>query len=322
MQGSGVALEAYPRAALGAYGRASDAPLRLLGVSENATWLVEDERPMVLRVHRPGYHSRLAIESELAWMDALRRDTPVRTPVRIAARDGRGVVAAVADGRTLLVDAWEVVPGRTLEQAPGAASITAVGALMARMHEHAMGWSPPVGFERFAWDLDAILGPDARWGDWRAFGGLGEGDRGVIGRALELVVEQVGRFGRAGDRFGLVHADISPANLMVDPAGGLTVLDFDDSGWSWFLFDLACVIASFEDEAEADRVAEELLQGYGTVRPLPSEQLAMLPAFVMLRRVHLLAWRGSHPQVEGDSTGLTLAAARAAARLLSGSGWA
>ncbi|MFN8518643.1 MAG: phosphotransferase [Chloroflexota bacterium] len=313
--------DAFARAALPAYGRDPGAPLRLLSVSENATWLVRDERPMVLRVHRPGYHTLRAIESELDWVAALRRDTAVRTPVPIPAADGRRVVGAMVDGRMLLVDAWQVVPGMTLEQTPGVSSVAAVGALMARMHEQAMGWSPPAGFDRFAWDLDDILGPDARWGDWRALGGLGEGDRAAIERALELVVERVGRFGRAGDRYGLVHGDISPANLMVDPAGGLTVLDFDDSGWSWFLFDLACVIASFVDEAEADRVAEGLLRGYADVRPLPREHLAMLPAFVLLRRVHLVAWAASHAEVAADgSPELARATARAAARVLSGPG--
>ena len=56
--------------------------VRLLNVSENATYLVQDpdEGPSVLRVHRLGYHTAAEIESELAWMDALRAEAGVRTP--------------------------------------------------------------------------------------------------------------------------------------------------------------------------------------------------------------------------------------------------
>ena len=56
--------------------------MHLLNVSENATYLVRDpdEGPSILRVHRLGYHSAAEIESELAWMDALRAEAGVRTP--------------------------------------------------------------------------------------------------------------------------------------------------------------------------------------------------------------------------------------------------
>ena len=58
------------------------ATVRLINVSENATYLVHDpdQGPSILRVHRLGYHSRAEIESELAWMDALRAEAGVRTP--------------------------------------------------------------------------------------------------------------------------------------------------------------------------------------------------------------------------------------------------
>ena len=92
--------ESYARAALAAYGRDRDSPLRLLSLSENATYLVDDGDPMVLRVHRPGYHSLEAIRSELRWMAALREQTPVVTPELIPARDGSDVVSATVAGNT------------------------------------------------------------------------------------------------------------------------------------------------------------------------------------------------------------------------------
>ena len=76
-------LEAFARDALRAHGIGPDAALTLLNVSENATYAVDDlatgERS-VLRVHRPGYHTRAAVESELAWIQALRAEHVVATP--------------------------------------------------------------------------------------------------------------------------------------------------------------------------------------------------------------------------------------------------
>src|SRR5215831_11050274 len=89
------------RQALGAYGCHHAATVRLLNVSENATYLVEDPDAglSVLRVHRLGYHTEPAIASELAWMDALRAEAGVRTPRVLSATDGRRIVTAAGGGR-------------------------------------------------------------------------------------------------------------------------------------------------------------------------------------------------------------------------------
>src|SRR5215475_16190868 len=91
------------RQALTAYGCHPATTVRLLNVSENATYLVEDPDagPSVLRVHRLGYHTEPEIASELAWMEALRSEAGVRTPRVLPAADGRQVVTVhERDGRS------------------------------------------------------------------------------------------------------------------------------------------------------------------------------------------------------------------------------
>ena len=46
-------------------------------------------RTAVLRVHRTGYHPPGAVGSELAWLQALRRDEGLLTPAVSASADGR-----------------------------------------------------------------------------------------------------------------------------------------------------------------------------------------------------------------------------------------
>ncbi len=42
-------------------------------------------------------------------------------------------------------------------------------------------------------------------------------------------------------RWGLIHADLRPSNIMIDGAD-LTVIDFDDCGFTWFLDDFASAL--------------------------------------------------------------------------------
>ncbi|OBA85708.1 aminoglycoside phosphotransferase [Mycobacteriaceae bacterium 1482268.1] len=317
----------YARAALLHYGRDPDAPLRLLSLSENATYLVDDADPIVLRVHRAGYHSLQAIRSELAWMAALREQTDVVTPRLVAAHDGSDVVTVVRNDHPLSVDAVTFVAGCTAEERPEAVGFDQLGRITAAMHEHVQGWEAPDYFTRFSWNADTMIGPQARWGNWRHAPGLTDAGEAVIERALSELQQRLAEFGCAPDRFGLIHADLRMANLMIDPqvpGGPITVIDFDDCGWSWHLADLGAVVSFIEDTPEAEAMIAGWLAGYRESRKLPDEHIAMIPSFVMLRRLQLTAWVASHAHadsaiafVDGFADGTT----RLAERYLTDGGW-
>ena len=93
----------------------------------------------------------------------------------------------------------------------------------------------------------------------------------------------------------LADCHLRLANLLVAD-GAITVIDFDDCGWSWYLADLGAVVSFVEDTPDAARIIDEWLAGYRSVRDIPAADLAEIPTFVMLRRLMLTAWIGSHPE--------------------------
>ncbi len=317
----------YARAALPSYGREPDAPLRLLSLSENATYLVDDDEPIVLRVHRADYHSLQAIRSELAWMAALREQTDVVTPRLIPALDGQEVVTAVLNDHPLNVDAVTFVPGCTAEERPAAVGFDQLGRITATMHDHVRGWRAPEGFTRFDWTAETMIGPQGRWGNWRHAPELTPADESVIERAATQLQLKLVEFGTAPDRFGLIHADLRMANLMIDPeveGGPITVIDFDDCGWSWHLADLGAVVSFIEDTPEAEAMIAGWLKGYRETRELPDEHLAMIPSFVLLRRLQLTAWVASHALADSAiafTDGFAEGTARLASRYLNDPDW-
>ena len=318
--------QSFARAALPAYGCPSDTPLQLLSLSENATYLATaDTGRFVLRVHRPGYHSLAAIESELTWMSALRNQTPVRTPELVATESGERVVTAVVDDRALHVDAVSYVPGCTAEETTDTVGFETLGELAALMHEHAASWPAPDWFTRFRWDLDTMIGPQGRWGNWRAATGLTAAEHDSIERAVTAIAGRITDFGTTPDRFGLVHADLRLANLMVDPGRGeITVIDFDDCGWSWQLADLGAVLSFIEDTPAAEGIAHRWVCGYRRVRPLPAAHVDMIPTFVMMRRIQLTAWIASHADADAAialGTDFASGTAQLAHRYLTDKSW-
>ena len=77
-----------------------DASARLINLSENATYLVENNSGYrsILRVHREDYHTLTAIECELAWMRDLHDSDSVITPGTIKGIDGKDTQSAELDG--------------------------------------------------------------------------------------------------------------------------------------------------------------------------------------------------------------------------------
>ncbi len=297
-------LEPVARRALAAYGIGPGAVLTLLNVSENATYAVDDPdsgRRTVLRVHRHGYHDGPEIESELAWLDALRSDAGIRTPRVLASLDGRRVLAldeaGAPDPRHVVHFEW--LPGS--EPTPSderfAESFELLGAMTARMHEHATTWRRPAGFTRFAWDYDGSFGRGSRWGRWQHGIAVGDAEREILGRLDGTLRERLTRFGTGPARYGLVHADLRLANLLVH--GDETyVIDFDDCGWSWLLYDFGAAVSFFEHDPRVPELTDAWVRGYRSERALAAEDEAEIPTFVMMRRLLLVCWIGSHAGTE------------------------
>ena len=283
--------------ALAAYGLSPGSTLRLLNLSENATYAVDDADTgtrSILRVHRKNYHEPNEIASELDWLDALRRDGNVTVPTVLPARDGRRVVTVDHDGTPRHVVHFELVAGvEPDEQALTAADFHTLGRITAALHEHARAWSRPPGFGRFSWDWEHSLGERPRWGRWEDAVGVGETERHVLERASQLLRRRLTEYGTGADVFGLVHADLRLANLLVD-GESITVIDFDDCGFGWYFYDFGTAVSFFEDDPAVPEWQDAWAVGYRTRRPLAATDEAMLPSFVLLRRLLLLAWMGSH----------------------------
>jgi Ser/Thr protein kinase RdoA (MazF antagonist) len=276
--------------------------IRLLNVSENATFALTDPvgaRELVLRVHRIGYCTAQEIRSELAWINALRGDGVIETAAPIAGSNGDLVQCLVSpSGRpSRYAVAFERLAGRE----PDAGGDTVpwferLGELSARMHVHARSWTLPPGFCRRRWDLDAMVGPKGYWGPWRAAIGLEPSAIATLEQALAFIERRIERFGMGPQRFGLVHADLRLANLLVSEPH-LRIIDFDDCGFSWFLYDFASAVSFIEHEPIVPDLLQAWVMGYRKVAPLSGAELQEIPTFVVLRRILLMAWLASHAEI-------------------------
>ncbi|WCN08972.1 aminotransferase class III-fold pyridoxal phosphate-dependent enzyme [Marinomonas mediterranea] len=298
---------------LPSWGISEIAEIHLLTVSENATFLVRDSNvaaPIILRVHRPNYHTRDEIASELKWIDALRQSNIVVAPAPLALKDGSFIasftdLASPDEERERYVVAFEFIKG----QEPKAddkltEGFETLGAISARLHQHAENWPLPKGFVRKRWTYDTALGDKPLWGSWRQAIDLTQEDEALLETLCDVLRSKLNDYGEGSDRFGLIHADLRLANLLVDN-GALSVIDFDDCGFSWFMYDFAAAISFYEEEPYIPELQSAWLKGYRSVRALSLADENMIPTFILFRRLLLTAWVASHSETEtAQSVGL------------------
>jgi Ser/Thr protein kinase RdoA (MazF antagonist) len=285
--------------------------VRLVWHAENLTFRVIDARggeAYALRLHRPGYNSLEELQAEFAWARALAA-SGVPTPVRLVAEDGAGYVATYTaerdEHRFASLTQWVegILLSRVLEAEPDLSAklryMAELGALVARMHKQSVDWVRPAGFERRRLDMEALIGERPVWGRFERLPGLSIDERVLLLRARDRLRGRLDRQALDGLGFGLIHADPHPGNVIV-VAGALSVIDFDDAGFGYHLYDLAAILIQFQDEADFPAYRTALLQGYRSVRSLPEAMLDLLPAFLVIRGLGLLGWFEQRPKLAGS----------------------
>ena len=278
-----------------------DADLNVIKMRENAVFRVDTpagER-VALRIHRHNYHSDAGLRSELQWMTAL-DDAGIEVPRVIPSKAQRLFETVQCDPvpEPRQVDLFRWIEGEQLgasgeglaadEQALRAAFST-MGELCARVHNQSAAWELPAGFQRHAWDAEGLTGGQPFWGRFWELQALTVAQRQLMQDARARVHAELSGLPKSAECYSLIHADLTPENVMVHD-GRVQIIDFDDAGFGWHLFEIATALYFHRTEPYFDSVKDAMIEGYRAHRHLPDEMLERLPTFMMARGFTYLGW--------------------------------
>lgn len=266
----------------------TDAPYKLVAERENAVFRVEGpDGSVAVRLHRKRYRNDAELRSELQWMAAVDQGG-IRVPTPIAAEDDS--LFHIITGTQVDVLTW--LSGSPVEDAlanrshDGRARLFGeLGRAMARLHDICDQWTPPYGFTRCAWDAEGLLGDNPLWGRFWDNPALRSEDRTLSLAFRDYARSELVRLKHDLD-YGLIHADFVSANVIVE-GDTLAMIDFDDGGFGYRLFDLATALLKLHDAPDYTALREALLEGYRSARLLDDRHLDL---FLALRATTYVGW--------------------------------
>jgi Ser/Thr protein kinase RdoA (MazF antagonist) len=244
--------------------------LSLLSHGFNTIFRIDDARgrKFALRLNVNSRRTLENVRGELAWLEALNRETDLRVPVVVPTRDGKLLQSLEHEyaPRRLLSALFEWIPGPNISDNLTDAVVEELGLVTAKLHAHALSFKLSKDCElptteSIFYDMPHHLFetvhehlPDSRLEVFR--------------RAAE-VAQKVSDAAWARQAPRVIHTDLHQWNLK-RYRNQLTVFDFDDTGLGQPVQDVATSLYYLKREDHSEGFRDSLERGYSRIAPWPA----------------------------------------------------
>jgi len=275
-------LTSFSREILKKYG-INDAEVECINFEFNATFSVSTQsgQKFALRLNINSTRVLSNILAETQWVRDLARIPSINVPSPIASLDDQFVVSALHNdsGQMIYGVMYSWLEGEEIGDEPTLDQLRTVGQAIALMHQNSSDFELIDGaelptFNDFFWGTEDFL--------FSSKSRLSTEDRSLIEQARDLIMQFTAEL-YANSPVHIIHADFHGWNLMWHE-GQLSIFDFDDCGFGVEAQDIA-VALYYLDTPDQDAA---LLDGYKSIRPLPTYSDNAMKALLLQRRLLLL----------------------------------
>ncbi len=243
----------------------------------------------ILRITHTERRNENLIHGEVDWINYLAAGG-AGVSQAILSKNGELVEKVTDDhGEYFLATAFTKAPGKPPWEIGWSPQIYVnYGRLLGRIHALSKQYTPTnPAWQRMQWDDPVMLDIEAN---------LPATETKALGEFYKIN-SHIKALPKDPAGFGLIHFDAHPANMFATEDGQLTLFDFDDCCYGWYIYDIAMVLFynvmhAWEDGNEPEftrNFMTNFLNGYTQETELDPKWLKELPWFLKLREVDLYA---------------------------------
>ena len=268
----------------------SNTKAELIAYRENVTFKAQDNfgNRLVLRFHRKDYSQKYEIVSELLWLEELNeKNINVPKPVKSIQNN----YIEDIEGQLISVLSWIKGTPLTKINENKNKQINKIiffnlGKEIAKVHNFSDCWIKPDQFCKRKWDIEGLLGESPVWDKFWTNPGLTQTQTDQINFMKNQCYFFLKKMMHELD-YGLIHADAVRDNVLVQDNYKVNLIDFDDSGFGFRLFDIATTLLHYISNKNFLTIKENILKGYLSERFL---DFHFLNIFILIRSFTYVGW--------------------------------
>ena len=259
--------------------------LNLLGGFESFVYeYTYEHKPYILKITHSSHRTKDQIDSEFDFVDYLSKHGGAVSKV-ILNRYGNYTHRYPLEEGYFTLSATEKAIGETPKDLLTNTLLQEnYGQTIGKFHAITKNYKRTYSIEpRFTWfDDPLILEVDKYLDEQDAY----------VKHELDQVIRDISSIQQSSDNYGLIHTDIHRSNFLVNQDQTLTVFDFDDASYHYFLSDIAIAIFySLFFNPEKEKLAKDfithLMKGYFKEHTLTKADFTHIELFFRLRMIIL-----------------------------------
>jgi Ser/Thr protein kinase RdoA (MazF antagonist) len=275
---------------------------------ENATFKVTDHKgsQFLLRAHRNDYHSLPGLQEELTWLAKLAK-AGVLVPRPFASKK-KNLIEKVAheDVGSRYCDVFNWIDGKFLSKSISETDMYEIGKLLAKIQSVGKRDSK----HRKYWHADGLVGKEPKFGSIDELSGLRKDHQSKITKARKQLLSRLKRYqSKNPHKMGIIHADLHFGNLLKTKSQQIAAIDFDDSGFGFYIYDLVIPLMGLEHHLKDHKrfhlypkMKSALLEGYTSIKAMDKTDHQVLQDLILARKLLMLGWlqsRSDNPKLKG-----------------------
>ncbi|MBC7870007.1 MAG: phosphotransferase [Chitinophagaceae bacterium] len=237
---------------------------------------------VILRLTDPKDRSQPVNEAELDFLLHLHR-SGVQANIPITSLNRNFVETVIIEDIPLLASVFTYAPGVQVDQNSiywQQAFFKAWGKTLAQIHQAASTYEPAVEGKRWHWIEEDLIANARHY--------IPKNDTPSL-QELDTLIERLHRLPINRETYGLIHADLGARNFHYDPQIGITVFDFGNCCYHWFISDIAIALSTLRHypKSERDQYHSWIIAGYEAISALEPDLHSQLSLFIRLRILYV-----------------------------------
>jgi amicoumacin kinase len=263
--------------------------LEFVGGFENFIYgFKKESEEFIMRISHASHRTVQEVESELDFVNFLAHyDANVSVPV-FSIHQKLVEQVFCSDGSYFTISVYT----KALGERPKRSMMTpelfeSYGKTIGSFHWLSKMYMPAIGIhQRFTWDEDPLL--------VHADAYLKEEDSIILER-FHALVDEIKMMKKSKNNYGLIHTDIHAGNFFIKD-NELTVFDFDDCSYMWFVSDIAIALfyhIDFQKITQEEKIEQaklfmkHFMIGYSKENKLSKKDFLAIEKFLKLRELVL-----------------------------------